>query len=574
MQLPLTARQLVAESGFRLTEGGNDLVPTIDRSFEDRAVTRPASNWLAFLGEVLVAISAALVSVQLSRSIDVNPLDRLGQVSGLAALELRFMVLGLLVLVATIVAVRVGRPWAFPLVSRLACAAVAGLSTGLIAGGLVVALRGSDWPLYADWGDAGRLAEWADSVMAGGSMPAEYPPLAVHLMVWWAELTNGSVSGALQLLQVVGTALFGPVAYLSWRLLLRPVWALGIGCIAAIPLIDLYKPYTNVVLVALLPIVIWFLQLLRRSETISWRRITFYGAVAGAAAGVLFLTYSGWFVWSAPGVFVAVLVVFPWRTGFRRGLVLLVTASAVFVGVAFPHLLGILRAAGATSDTYFYFDTYVEPAYIAMWRSDLPGNTGPWPPPGELGGVGLFTVLLVVGLGVAVALGGRRTVVLVLGCCLASALLMRFQLASQMYTTQSVQLYPRTTPEILHCLLLIFGFAVYFASQRLGHLLRTFRMAGQVGELAQNQGTSRSRPFRLPTGSSTIGALCAVLLFSLFAGSAIADRYMPRADNSLASLAYLSQMVEQEDGTCPAYSRPDGCAKNAAELMERLRNGH
>lgn len=567
-----STRHVIAESESRLTRRDDDPIPT-DWSFEDQVVARPAGNWLTFLGEVLVAISAALVSVQLGRAIDVNPLDRLGQVSGLAALELRFMALGLLVLVTAIVAVRASRPWAFPLVSRLACAAVAGLSTGLIAGCLVVALRGSDWPLYADWGDAGQLTEWANTVMTGGSMPAEYPPLAVHLMAWWAEFTNGSASGALQLLQVVGTALFGPAAYLSWRLLLQPAWALGIGFVAALPLIDPYKPYTNVVLIVLLPTVIKFLQLLRRSGTVSWRRITFYGAVGGAATGILFLTYSGWFVWSALGVFVAVIVVFPWRTGFLHGLVLLGAASAAFIGVAFPHLLGILRAAGATRDTYFYFDTYVEPAYIAMWRGDLPGNSGPWPPAGELGGVGLFTVLLVVGLGVAIALGGRRTIVLVPVCCMTSAWLMRFQFASQMYATQSVQLYTRTTPEILYCLLLLFGFAVYFASQRLGLLLSTVRVDDRIGELAQNQVTSSSRLFRVPKGSSTIGALCAVLLFSLFAGSAIADRYMPRGENSLALLAYLSQMVEQKDGTCPAYSRPDKCAQNAPELMERLRNG-
>jgi galactan 5-O-arabinofuranosyltransferase len=57
-------------------------------------------------------------------------------------------------------------------------------------------------------------------------------------------------------------------------------------------------------------------------------------------------------------------------------------------------------------DRYFYFDTSVEPAYIAMWRNDLPGDVGPWPPPGELAGVGVFTLLLVVGLGAAVALAG------------------------------------------------------------------------------------------------------------------------------------------------------------------------
>ena len=294
MPLPLTAQNVVSEPESRLVREDDDLVPTIDRSFQDQPVARSVGNRLAFLGEVSVAVSAALVSVQLSRSIEVDPLDRLGQVSGIAALELRFMALALVVLVMTIAAVRAGRLWVFPLVSRLACAAVAGLSTGLIAGGLVVALRGTDWSLYADWGDAGQIARWAGSVMAGGSMPAEYPPLAIHVMAWLAELTNSSPSNALQLLQVVGTALCGPVAYLSWRLLLRPVWALGIGLVTALPLIDPYKPYTNVVLIVLLPTVIKSLQLLQKSGTLPWRRIAVYGAVAGAAAGLLFLPYSAW----------------------------------------------------------------------------------------------------------------------------------------------------------------------------------------------------------------------------------------------------------------------------------------
>lgn len=505
---------------------------------------------LAFLGEALVATSMSLLLVQLSRSVDVNPLDRIGQVSGLAALDLRFLVLGLVVLAAVIVTAAVRAPRVFPLTCRLACAGVAGLATGLMGGGLVLALRGTTWPLFADLGDAGQLTGWADSLVAGGSMPAAYPPLAVHLLAWWAELTTSSTADALQIMQIVGTALFGPVAYLAWRLLLPPGWALGIGLVAALPLIEPYKPYSNAVLIALLPVTIKFLQLLSRSGTASWRRLALSGLGAGAATGLLFLTYSGWFVWSAMGVCAALLIVFPWRTGFVRGLVLLGVTSTVFLGIAAPHLLGILRAAGGAKDTYFYFDTYVEPAYIAMWRSDLPGNPGPWPPPGELASVGLFTVLLVVGLGVAIALAGQHTVVITLGCCLISSWLMRFWLAGQMYETQSVQLYPRTTAEILYCLLLLCGFAAYFASQRFGR--------PRIG---------------LSARSPAIGALSAVLLLSLFAGSAISDHYLPRPDNSQGILAYFAQMVKQQNGNCPAYSWPDKCAASSRELQERLANG-
>ena len=168
------------------------------------------------------------------------------------------------------------------------------------------------------------------------------------------------------------------------------------------------------------------------------------------------------------------------------------------------------------------------------------------------------------------ALGGRQVAVLVLGGCLTSAWLMRFEFASQMYATQSVQLYPRTTPEILYCLLLLAGFAVYFASQRYGR--PPGASGAEVEEIAQNRSRPSSFLSGLPKGASTIGALCAVVLFSLFAGAATADRYMPRDDNSLATLTYFSQLVRQQDGTCPAYSAPNDCVSSAAELHQRLKN--
>ncbi|MDQ3887295.1 MAG: hypothetical protein M3308_09900 [Actinomycetota bacterium] len=512
-----------------------------------------ARRWLTPLGEVVVAITAALVMVLLSHSIEVDPLDRIGQVSGVATAALHFTVLGLLVVVAVTVAARLHSHATFSVVYSLACAAVAGLSTGLIAGGLVVALRGTTWPLFANGGDAAQLAEWARHVMAGGSPPAIYPPAPIHLIAGWAELAGTTPSNALQVLQIIGTALFGPIAYLAWRLLLPPLWALIIGLVGALPLTDLYKPYVHVVLVALLPLVIAFLQALRNSPTLSWRRLSLYGVSFGAVVGLLFLTYSGWFLWSALGVIAATVIIFPWRTGALRGCALLGMATVTFVAVAGAQLLDVLRAAGTAEDSFFYFDTYVEPAYIAMWRNDLPGAPASWPPPGELAGVGLFSVLLVVGLGVAIALGSRHVAVITLTCCMASAWLMRFWLAAQMYETQMVQLYPRTTPQILYCLLMLSGFAAYFVARRLG----------------SRAGTTPATADRWQPGSAvSLGVLCAVLLFSLFAGSSTADRYMPRNDDSAGLLAYVAQMVRQEDGTCPVYSRPDRCADDNGELAQ------
>jgi hypothetical protein len=529
-----------------------------------RTVLAPGGGraWPGVLGEILVAITAAVLSVWLSRTIDVNPLDRISQVSGLAALALRYCLLGGLVLAVLLLAAQVARPAVFRVVSGLACAATAGLITGFIAGGVVVALHGTAWPIFANLGDAHQLIEWADQLRAGQAMPASYPPLAIHLMAWLGELTGQTSAEALRTLQILGTALFGPAAYLAWRLLLSPPWALGIGLTAALPLIDAYKPYTHIVLVILLPVVVTFLRTLRRAASVSLTRILLAGTGFGAACGVLFLTYSGWFVWSAPGVLAAVLVIFPWRRGSLRGVMLLGATGAVFVATAFPHLVGIVRATGA-KDRYFYFDTSTEPAYIAMWRSDTLANISPWPPLGELAGVGVFTVLLVVGLGAAVALAGRRTVVIALCCCMISAWILRFWFAAQVYATQAVQLYPRTTIEILYCLLLLSGFAVYFAVQRFSR---------QTAPATNDSAPIRRRTV-LPAAGPVVGLISAVLLFGLFAASSVSDRYMPRGDNSSGFLTYVSHYVRQENGKCPDYTAPDSCLPDGGAVVQRRDSG-
>ena len=494
--------------------------------------------------EVVTAFGTAALAVQLSRSIRVDPLDRVGQVSGLAGLGLRFVLAGLLVLALCAAVSRAG-VGVRRTVERCACAAVAGLATGLVAGGILLALRGTDWPLFADRGDSGQLIRWVDDLLAGRGIPAEYPPAVLHVTAALAELTGTSTPEALRAVQVVGTAVFGPLAYLAWRLVLPAGWALAVALLAAFPLLEPYKPYTTVVLVALVPVLVVLLSTLRRAASLSWARIAVTGLEAGVALGVLFLVYSGWFVWSAPGAVVAAGLLLPWRRAALRGLALLGLASVGLAAVAFPHLVGLLSAAGDVQDRYLYFDTSVEPAYIAMWRNDLPGDTGPWPPPGELAGVGVFTLLLVVGLGAAIALAGRRTVVLTAALLVAGAWVLRFAFAAQMYETGSVQLYPRTTPQILFCLVVLSVLAV---------------RAG----LARLPRPSAASPSRTPV---VLGGLAAALLLALSMGSSLADRYLPRDDGSTALLAYVAQLVRQPDGTCPDFGA--GCAADAAELLAR-----
>jgi hypothetical protein len=526
--------------------GGVDLTATSPAVEPPSRFARAANA----VGEVVVCLGAAIGTMALSGSVEVDPLDRMGQVSGLAALDLRFVLLGLAVLVACVATA--GHPRVFRVVGRLACAAVAGLATGLVAGGIVLALHGTTWGLFANWGDSGQLIRWADDILAGRPVPPDYPPVALHLIARWAQLTGDSTAGALRTSQLVGTALFGPVAYLSWRLVLAPVWALAVALVAAMPLLEPYKPYTTVVLVALVPLLVVFLRLLRGAGTPTWTRLALAGAPTGVALGVLFSLYSGWFLWSAPGALVAVLVRFPWRAPVR-GLALLAVTAAGLVAVAWPHLFGVIAAAGRVQDRYFYFDTAVEPAYIAMWRNDLPGNVGPWPPPGELAGVGVFTVLLVVALGVAVAVAGRRTAVLTAGTLLAGAWVLRLAIAARMYETQTVQLYPRTTAEILFCLLLMAVLAARYGGRRVQDAWRARAVAGN-GRVPRN-------------AMPLIGALCAALLLALSMGSATADRYLPRNDGSVGLLAYVAQHVRQPDGRCPQFSGADGCAPDPGALL-------
>ncbi|MEU4744942.1 hypothetical protein AB0G02_31385, partial [Actinosynnema sp. NPDC023658] len=496
--------------------------------------TAPPRRGALFAAEAVVSVAAAALTVFLARGIDVNPLDRIGQVSGLAALQLRFAVIALLLLVLTVLTARTRWVAHAPLARRIASAAAAGLFSGLVAGAVLVALRGTPWALNAAYGDSGALATWATKLIDTGTMQADYPPGWIHAIAWYAQLTDTPPAYALKDLQILGTALFGPLAYLSWRLLLSPLWALALGVVPAMVLIDPYKPYTNLMLVVMVPVLLSLLHRLRHAADTPWRGIVLRALGFGLTLGLVFLVYSGWFVWSAPGVILSALVLFPWRTARLKGLVLIALTAATFVAVSFRHLFGLITASGSVKDRYFYWDTWSEPTYLAMWRSDLPGSTGPWPPPGELGGVGLFTILALVGLAAAIAVARSRTAVIVLTTVFAGAWLLRFHFGSQMYAADAVQLYPRSTAELLYCLLLLTGFAAYYGVRRF-------------------DGVARVRAaFANP--STGIGVLTALFLLIASAGSATGDRYMPRTDNSLGYLATTSHLIRLLDGSCSPYA--------------------
>lgn len=474
----------------------------------DPLSARARHSWIgplrAWLLEGVIAFGTAGAFVATCLLIRVNPMNRIGQVSGLASLGLRFFLFGMVLVGVLAYAARAREGRGFETASRLVCAAIAGLATGMIAGGVLVALYGTPWGLNAMGGDAGALARWAGALQRGEPVPPMYPPLALHVHARYADLVGLTPELALKHLQLIGTAMFGPVAYLSWRLLLRPPWALAVGVIAMLPLVEPYKPFPGLVLVVFVPLAIRYLDSIRTSAERPRRELALAAVAHGAGFGFLFLSYSGWFQWAAPGLVAAALIVFPWRTAPRKALALLALTGVVFLLVTGQYLAGLLfDPAAKIADNYVYFDVNTEPMYIAIFRNDTPGPVGMWPPIGELGGVGLFTIVLLVGLGIAITLGANTTLVIGLGSITLGAWLMRFYLARQMWDTKLVQLYPRTTAMILYCMLILTGLAVYWLLQRV----------------------PSGSPIRRPAGR--IGAVCALLLMFGSAGSATSDRYMP-----------------------------------------------
>ncbi len=484
-------------------------------------------RWLGPVIEIVVSFAAAGLLAYACTSIRINPLLRVGQVSGLATIQIRFLLFAVPLLLGLVVAARVhGGTW-FPMATRVVCAALAGLASGFVAGGIIVALRGTPFCLNAGAGDSDIIVMWANAIKDGTKglyPPPFYPPLFPHLLSHYMQIVGLPADYALKDLQILGTLVAGPLAYLSWRLVLRPGWALAVGVIAAMIVIDPYKPYGCLVLVTFVPIVIRYLAHLRESADRHPFEVVRVGVIYGLAFGVLCLLYSGWFRWAAPGLVVAALVVFPWRRGWKHGVLLagitllaMVIVDWNYVTGVYHHSEAVAKATGGTSpmivDDYFYFDTEVDPTYFAMWKGDMPGSTSPsdWPLPGELGGVGMFSVLLFAGLGIAIALGRHRTAIITIVSALAATWFQRFWVAHSMYNTKLVQLWPRTTLLLVYLFVVTAGLAALYVYER-----------------AAKRAAADS-PLR--GSGAPIGALVALTLLFGSMGSAISDRYMPH--NSL-----------------------------------------
>ncbi|GAA1962314.1 hypothetical protein GCM10009838_19000 [Catenulispora subtropica] len=486
--------------------------------------------------EVVAALVAAFVMVFAARYIAVDPLARTGQVSALAALQLRFAVLGIALLAVLVFFHRRGR--GYDTAKRVVCAAVAGLASGFLGGGVVVALRGTPWPLFGLSGDTGRLVEWSASIVHGHGNPnPTYPPLTLHALAWWAQLFHhGDTAAAFRDFEIGGAALTGPAAYLAWRLVLSPLWALVVGVVPAYAIIDPYKPYGAIVMIVLLPVFVASVRHTTRVGDLSWRRVLASAVLFGLLYSILFLTYPGSSLWSAPGLMAAVFLLFPWSKHRVGKLAAFVGATLAVFGILCGWYVNDLLGPG-TVDRAYGFDAYTDPAFFSMWRTDMPGDVGQWPPPGELAGVGLFSILTFAGLGVALWLGWRRPLAVTVACVFAGTWLWRMEVASRMWATGTVQLWPRTGNQLLYCVLVLGAAAACFAASRLG--------------------SWPPSPARL---GAHVGALAAALLVLGTAASSASDYWMPAKTNSYKILAYVAQTMRKPDGTCPTYAPDHACS--------------
>ncbi|KOU30512.1 hypothetical protein [Streptomyces sp. WM6368] len=514
-------------------------------------------RWFLPLGEAVASVAVALGFILLCTRIDVDPVSRIGQVSGLAKVQQYVALIGLPVLALLLLLAHRGTLRHYRVAQRLVCAALVGLATGIVAGGTAVALNGTPWGLGGQEGDPGVLMGMANDMMRHKSLPGVYPPLFPALLALWAKAFHHGIAGvghALKDLQLILSALVGPMAYLAWRMLLRPFWATAIAVPASLVFLDPIRPYSHGSMLVLLPLLAACFREVRRAEQLPTRSLVLRGLGLGAAFGVMFLWYSGWYLWAAPGAFVLGLLLFPWRRGrvaIKRALILLGTVLVTAAVIGAPLLYQLVRLGATTKDRYAYINTYLDPAYVLGWASDRTGELSHhnFPASGELAGQTGFGILLLLGVGIGVGLGLRNLLVRTAGFVLAGAWLLRFHFASRMEQTQAVQLYPRTTWIIFYCLIVLAVLGVILTYERVFGWIR-----GTLEEVAPDR-AARISPRVMSRLAA--GLICAIALFATMGGSWSANRFMPSTNPGVEDMgldALRAHMQQLDNGKCPKYS--------------------
>ncbi|MET9693803.1 hypothetical protein ABZY81_36130 [Streptomyces sp. NPDC006514] len=531
-------------------------------------------RWFLPLGEVVVSVVVALGFMLLCTHISVNPVTRIGQVSGLAKVQQYAALIGIPVLAVLLFLAYRGTLRYYQVAQRLVCAALAGLATGIVAGGIAVALHGTPWGLGGQEGDPGNLMGMANDMMRHKGLPGVYPPLFPALLALWAKAFHNGIADvghALKDLQLILSALVGPMAYVAWRLMLRPFWAMAIAVPASIVFLDPIRPYSHGSMLVLLPLLAAAFREIRRADQLTTRSAVLRGLGFGIVFGVMFLWYSGWYLWAAPGGFVLGLLLFPWRRGrvaVKRALTFLGAMLATAAVIGAPLLYQLARLGASTVDRYAYINTYLDPAYVMGWASDRAGEQTyhNFPVSGELAGQTGFGILLLLGVGIGVGLGLRNIVVRTAGFVLVGAWLLRFWFASHMAHNQAVQLYPRTTWIIFYCLIILAVLGLMLTYERGFGWIR-----GTLQEVAPAR-AARISPRLL--SQLAAGLICVTALFATMGGSWSANRFMPSTNPGVEDLgldALRAHLQQLPNGKCPKYSPYKGkqdCAPVNMKLSE------
>lgn len=534
------------------------------------AVSRAWEAGRAPLMEVGVAFGGAAWMLLTTLTIsDFVPLDRNSQVSGLAALQLRFLAPALLG-VALLVLTRKSaarRAWA----ARYSFAVLPGLMSGFVGGGVMLALHGVSLPMNGTIGDAGDMERWTLGLQHGQAVNPAYPPLFPRFVWLVAKFFHNNVFLGLKFAEIITAAILGPAVYLAWRLVVGRPWACTIAVLYTGALSEPYKSYEPVVLGILVPVVITYLAYLRKAGEKSRKRLILVGLLSGIGIGLIFITFSGPFYWFALGIAVSALAVFPWRH-WREALTMLLMTGAGFGAVGWHLVKGLLNAA---PDPYFFFQTDQDPGYPFLYITDMPGPLakGVWPPIPEAAGVDVFAALMVIAAGVALWLGYRKLPVLVTASVLAGAWIMRFYLASEMFHDKLVRYWPRTTSVVIYCFLVLTVFGVKAAAEKIQERyedlvairggaiadgkaelpaqaspaeaedtdMDTDEDAGERPLATRSRGLRTAAPSRTAATSAGAGLVAvafALTFFAGMAGSANADKFMPKNDGSPGQLSW------------------------------------
>jgi hypothetical protein len=395
------------------------------------------------LGLTLPALAAVVLWVDpWSLGERFDPMDRGHQVTAVSLLTLGTLLLSSVLLVAF---ARPSFTDARPSSWGLVTGGLAAVASGVWATGAVLALHGTSWSFFADQGDAGRYIEWAADL---GARPAEYPPGGLWLLRGTALLLGTSEAVALKPVTILVMALTGPLAYLAWRVISGPTFALFAGVVVAIPFWHSYLPMRRIVLFLVVPVVVAGAQLLlaRRPE-VGWPGVV-RAAGLGVGLGALVVVYSGWIYFIALALLplAAIGLHRLWkddRPGRRARLISLAAFVTPVVLLLSPYVLPIVFETDARPTALVDdFEPNIQAA-LASVPSQFLGETG----------LGVTLVVPVLLLAVVV-LGSRRSILdLVIVGALTSAVVFRLLLLLRFGVTGNAGLFQRTTPVIGYLLL-------------------------------------------------------------------------------------------------------------------------